>query len=864
MEQELAETETCCAVAVDIAGIERLLDLSTAALRDKGIVRARYSLERTSALYLLALCILKAQDRKTAIPRFLEAALPLLASSQKDQDVLYQRYHQQDRRNIIQGIFCVSGGSETEAEALPHGLRPASEPISGLAGRGYAGDQTSETAQTSRRRSDKIRRLRQRLSSIRGAKLLRKQVSLLAERYALSLPAIRVGQQVSSGENARHASFRLPTLTKKLHAEKTINATVQKAGYFTPVWRTKLGTNEYLFLVRQLSRTDFEYQRMRRQILDLREYGVFLNIYSFNEDPRVLWDALSGEYGDHVRLEQLHQRHPDARLVLVSEGHELLSRLTYMPLSVAAEFTLWQRRALITPVPSADWGDIEGVIHYDLGFSIASSQENGFSNLDRLFGGKGLGPAALYINDLRAPITPEFVANPSLRYVEDAEPLRQEQDKLIFELKLFLEAAGFLWLATCAFFPVTTPAIAKFFARKLNIADSEGKIFARLCVLPWMRFGHMPRWLRRRLEQTLTESERSQARRAAASLLAEENLAEKEGSEFFPGDEPASGGESLTLPMRIDLQDGGEAELDELGIELLSAGAREDIDPVLKLSPELHAKLRKVLAFKGAEIERIPRPDRLAFGTGKRKTQGPVQGSGLDLPTRGETLRTDTGNDFREQYFDLLASNASAVSYLRKQAGNTTNFKIIRIIATYIVDPDGTSLVSRSYTVSSCINKAIPFNVWIAADAESDPIRGFRPLDIHIIDKHSGQNLGMLATEDKLRKKIFWIFLSELEHEEQKEFELQYRWPGYMRRILEKGATDFYWTYKTTSPDRRGSVTYNWLFLRGFPEVALALEGDHGKASLRRRKLPEGQRWTYHDPAAIMDGRKFVVSVKRV
>lgn len=87
MVQEPAEAEEYRSVSVDIGGIQRLLDLSTTALRDKGIVRARYSLERTSALYLLALCMLKSQDRETAIPHFLEAALPLLASSQMEQDV---------------------------------------------------------------------------------------------------------------------------------------------------------------------------------------------------------------------------------------------------------------------------------------------------------------------------------------------------------------------------------------------------------------------------------------------------------------------------------------------------------------------------------------------------------------------------------------------------------------------------------------------------------------------------------------------------------------------------------------------------------------------------------------------------------
>jgi hypothetical protein len=535
-----------------------------------------------------------------------------------------------------------------------------------------------------------------------------------------------------------------------------------------------------------------------------------------------------------------------------------------MPLSVAGELTLWPRRALITPVPSADWGDIEGVIHYDLGFSIASSRENAFSNLDQLFGGKGTGPVALDSNDLRAAVTPEFVAKPSLQYVEDAEPPHQEQNRLVFELKLYLETTGFLWLAACAFFPVTTPTIAKFFASKLDIADSEGTIFARLCILPWMRFGHMPRWLRKRLDQALTESERSRARRAAASLLGEEHLSEKEGSEFFPGDEPASGGESLTLPMRIDIQGGGETEFDELGIELLSAGAREEIDPIFRISPALHAKLFNATASTGSEVDRPFGLDGRCHRPSGRKSLPSTPRHKLDLPPQGKTQLSDKNSDFKEEYIHLLASNALTVNYFRERAGNNINFQIHSLNVSHIIDPDATSSVSRSYVISSCAKTAIPFEMWIAADEESDPIRGFRPLSIRIVDNKTDQNLAMLATVDELRKKEFAIIFADLQHEERKEFEIRYRWPGFMRRILEKGATDFYWNYKTALPDVTVNVTYDWLFLRGFPEVALVLKGDHGGASLTHQALAEGHLWTYRDPAAVVKGNTYVISINRL
>jgi hypothetical protein len=858
MIEEPTGKETDRAVSVDIAGIQRLLELSTAALREKGLARGPYSLERTSAIYLLALSILNARDRDTAIPHFLETALPLLASSQAEQDVLYRRYRQNDRPAILRGIFRAKGEPEAPERTPPTLERPAPAALP-LAANARGGEVPASGA-AAPSRWGRIRGLRQRLSLNRAVKLLRKPVPLLAESYALSLPAIRVAK-LNMRESARNASLRLPIQTKKLHIPKTVLATVQKAGYFTPVWRTRLETNEYLFLVRQLSRCDFEYQRMRALILELRDQGVLLNLYSYNDDPRVLCDVLSAEEADYVRLEQLRERHPDSRLILVSEGHELLDRLTYAPLPVAGELTLWPRRALLTPLPSADWGSIEGVIHHDLGFSIASSRENGLGQLGQLFSGMSLEPVALHSIDLRAVITPGFVASPSLRYVDDAEPSREEQDRLVFELRMYLEASGFLWLGACAFFPAATPAIAKFFARELGIADPGGKIFARLCVLPWMRFGHMPRWLRRRLEQSLEETGRGRAQRAAASLLASENLAGKEGAGLPAAYEFAPGGDSLILPVRIGHGAEGEAELDDLTVELLAAGASEEIDPIFKVSPALHASLRKARAFKDGR--QIPGASSPGFPQKKTKTHKRATASDPGLHFPSAAPQTDTSDDFKERYIELLALNVSFIAYLSQGAKGEPHFKIFSLNVSHVIEPDGSSTVSRSYVAS--FHKAThPFLIWVEADAESDPVSGLRPLDIQIIDKRTGQNLAWLVLENEPRKKTFAIIFANPEGREQEEFEFRYRWPGFMKRVLEKGSTDFYWRYRTASPDSRVDVTYDWLFLKGFPKVTLLLKGDHGGASLNYREHSEGQRWTYHDPAAIVEGQTYTVSVKRV
>ena len=59
-------------------------------------------------------------------------------------------------------------------------------------------------------------------------------------------------------------------------------------------------------------------------------------------------------------LRGLRERHPDARLVLVTDGTELVDYFTLKPLPfVAEELAKWPARMLLTPVPMAEWGERE-------------------------------------------------------------------------------------------------------------------------------------------------------------------------------------------------------------------------------------------------------------------------------------------------------------------------------------------------------------------------------------------------------------------------------------------------------------------------------------------------------------------------
>jgi len=71
-------------------------------------------------------------------------------------------------------------------------------------------------------------------------------------------------------------------------------------------------------------------------------------------------------------------------------------------------------------------------------------------------------------------------------------------------LYLYLGADGLRWLCACAVFPTVSETIAWEAARSLGIAtDSARAVAARLFATPWLRAGHFPRHLRRRLIECL-------------------------------------------------------------------------------------------------------------------------------------------------------------------------------------------------------------------------------------------------------------------------------------------------------------------------------------------------------------------------
>ena len=253
-------------------------------------------------------------------------------------------------------------------------------------------------------------------------------------------------------------------------------------------------------------------------------------------------------------LRGLRERHPDARLVLVTDGTELVDYFTLKPLPfVAEELAKWPSRMLLTPVPMAEWGEREMNIADALGGLVGRATPDGFRDLAMAFGDrprqpprpiaasrlpsgeKGLLQRVVnwLIETERRLGAADSVAErpPVVRFDDpflrsDAPPPEADRQALLRDLHRWLGPRGFHWLAACAVYPqlrfgVTIYLGLKIFVRYGAVAVPlfSEKLLAQLTLLPWFRSGHMPPWLRQALLDALPEEERTNIRAAVDAML---------------------------------------------------------------------------------------------------------------------------------------------------------------------------------------------------------------------------------------------------------------------------------------------------------------------------------------------------------
>ena len=328
-------------------------------------------------------------------------------------------------------------------------------------------------------------------------------------------------------ELRRRREIHSPTLD----VTATIAANLQRAGPLELVFGTR-AEPDYIALVDRASPMDHQTCLADEVIRSLLAQGVSLERYEFDADPRRALHRPLGTSALHhgpQGLEQLAARHPDAKLIVFSDGRGLVDRYTGQPASWLPELTRWPNVAMVTPQPSRQWRAREWRLR-QAGLTIVPLDGDGLRILGEVF--RADRSATAVDAGSRERQRPAYLRELDVlldRSQPDADTLRT----LMLELERDLGPDGMAWLAGIAVYPelhweitlvvgeglLVRPGMAAT-ARPIGDSRRHAHLLAQLSRLPWLRWGYMPDWLRNALLRRLSPTDDDAVRGALEAFLA--------------------------------------------------------------------------------------------------------------------------------------------------------------------------------------------------------------------------------------------------------------------------------------------------------------------------------------------------------
>jgi esterase/lipase superfamily enzyme len=359
---------------------------------------------------------------------------------------------------------------------------------------------------------------------------------------------------------ARRLRARTARPTDRLNLEASIAATIAGGGEMpSAVYEVTRQTPEYLVLIERQGSGDQDAERLRDLIRRLEEQ-LSITVLYYRTEPALLERETGGRY---LTIEQVQAVYPEHRLLILGSGAEFLDAATRKPLASVEKLTHWSRRALLTPLPLAEWASEEFELAHALKLPIGRATPEGLETLAELLALDGTEPDTLLDarGDGRARPLPEILRVRSQRFLYTSPPADLPVAQLIRHLRNMLDGPSFDWLAALAVYPAVqwdlTLYLGVMLPERSDGDPSRAPLYredrvAALTQLPWLRAGIMPNWLRsaliheleptradsvrallRRLIDAATESSRQHADDAIKLRIARDKLADPLAGELL-------------------------------------------------------------------------------------------------------------------------------------------------------------------------------------------------------------------------------------------------------------------------------------------------------------------------------------------
>ena len=260
----------------------------------------------------------------------------------------------------------------------------------------------------------------------------------------------------------------------RLDIPASVRATIGRMGMATFAYRELTQPPDYLLLIDRQSPNDHRAMLFDWLFRKFREQEAPLVRFFFEGDIRLCFDE---ENPGGIPLRELQHRYGNARLVVISNGHQFLSPMSGRVERWASMLKDWRRRALLSPTPLRAWGRREERLG-DVFYVMPATQQ-----------GWGAAIEQLDALDQQSP-------DDLIRRLDDVplDPIRIDGD-LIPSLQKYFPEPVVEWIAACAVYPLLHWEVTLFLGNELSGGESQLLQFDNLLQmtrLPWFVSGRIP------------------------------------------------------------------------------------------------------------------------------------------------------------------------------------------------------------------------------------------------------------------------------------------------------------------------------------------------------------------------------------
>ncbi|BBM86248.1 SUMF1/EgtB/PvdO family nonheme iron enzyme [Candidatus Uabimicrobium amorphum] len=289
----------------------------------------------------------------------------------------------------------------------------------------------------------------------------------------------------------------------KIDYEKTAVTTANNAGLFTPIYETRKQAPHYLALIDRTQSEDHHARWAEEMLSLLIAQGIQVKKVFFESDPRTCYDPYRDE---NLSLRQLLYQYPQHRLLIYSDGDGLIDEYTGQTHTWANTLQYWSVSTLFTPQQIVNWGYKEWLL-MDLDITVLPGNQKGVDTFCEMIAGKKFRSVDLV--DYSPKLPPILQQDPQ-QWLNEDTPTRKICKQLQQQLRRYLGDVGYYWLQACAVSPKinwqTTMYLGQTLQHGSHSVFSEERLNS-LSLLPWMRYGTMPQWLRILLVKQLSPSQ---------------------------------------------------------------------------------------------------------------------------------------------------------------------------------------------------------------------------------------------------------------------------------------------------------------------------------------------------------------------